>query len=560
MSLMALIARGMARGRFLSSIASCSFTHQIDASLRMASTNAHRASPAAAADAVSKGLVDPNSRILIHYKKNLVRPQLTRRIMRRGDLTELRDMVRLYDKRFDGTHLAACICKLSSLLTSFTYKINRQDPSAPLLPPSDPDSPQAIKTAAIEAAKHLAPLLDHASQGKREHRFIRLRFDTAATVLWALAKLPADIRRVVGPGPVIERVISRVTESNQALHEASPDRISLLLWSLAKLSFSPSSCSESAAVAIPSLAIRHPLDSSLIDDFHDRDVSSSSSSPYPTPSSVSSAVDACLAMTLKNSQRREAYLKQCSPANLAMFCSSLSALGRVELSVTKPLADQVNMRITNPASYQPFEAADYVGVVRGMASILDESFIAEQVKADDDTLRDLEGKEKILKLAELEDIEAIRKAERELEISGSPDWETLRRWKHRKADPYLKEVKMMTMRYRELKGQGVSGVELEEAMRGEAFKEIKVSVVRVMQEVAVHLSSPARAIEMQGGRGSSWSVEHLVHLSSAYAGARMRHDGLLHAIKVAIKVNKEKLQPWASAQLTKSLKTLGHEL
>ena len=38
-------------------------------------------SPAAAA--VAAGLVEPDSRILIHYKKNMDRPQLTTRIMKR---------------------------------------------------------------------------------------------------------------------------------------------------------------------------------------------------------------------------------------------------------------------------------------------------------------------------------------------------------------------------------------------------------------------------------------------------------------------------------------------
>lgn len=566
------------RGRFLSSLAHSRLLahHQVDPMFRMASTNSHRASPAAAAEAIAKGLVEPNSRILIHYKKNLMKRQLTRRIMRRSDLTELRDMIRLYHSKMDGAHVAACLCKLSSLLTSFTYKLTRQDPSSPILPTTSPDSPQAIKTAAIEVAKHLAPIVTLAAwvgtgpfdrnsppdiERDIPNRLTLLRFDTAATVLWALAKLPVDIRRVVCPGPTIENVIFRATLSNKALHEASPDRISLLLWSLAKLSFSSTICSEAAAIAIPSLALRHPLDSSLIDDFPDPEVASRNTSPYPSLTSISSAVNACLAMTLKNKNRREAYLKQCSPSNLAMFSSSLSALGKVELAITKPLAEQIVTRITNPSAYQPFEAADYVGAVQGMALVLEESFMSELMTADDEALNNLEDKVKILDISEMDDLARIRQVEKDLEASGSPDWETLKRWKHRNpVDPYLKEVKLMAVRYRELKSKGLPAGELKEAMRGEVFKEIKGSAVKVLQEVAVHLSSPARSIEMQGGRGSSWKAEHLVHLASAYAAARVRHDGLLHSIKVAVKGNRERMQPWMTTEVIKSFKTLGQDL
>jgi hypothetical protein len=48
-----------------------------------ASTAPHFKTRSSALEAVAAGLVDPSSRILTHYKKNIDRPQLTARIMKR---------------------------------------------------------------------------------------------------------------------------------------------------------------------------------------------------------------------------------------------------------------------------------------------------------------------------------------------------------------------------------------------------------------------------------------------------------------------------------------------
>ena len=64
---------------------------------------------------------------------------------------------------------------------------------------------------------------------------------------------------------------------------------------------------------------------------------------------------------------------------------------------------------------------------------------------------------------------------------------------------------------------------------------------------------------MQGGRGSSWKVEHLVHLASAYAVGKRGQDEFWHSIKVAVKVNRERLQPVMINRLIKAYKALGKE-
>jgi len=62
------------------SVASCSFTRESSRWYSGAPTYKAR-SPAGVA--IAAGLVAPDSRILIHYKKNIDRPQLTARIMKR---------------------------------------------------------------------------------------------------------------------------------------------------------------------------------------------------------------------------------------------------------------------------------------------------------------------------------------------------------------------------------------------------------------------------------------------------------------------------------------------
>ncbi|GAX85529.1 hypothetical protein CEUSTIGMA_g12945.t1 [Chlamydomonas eustigma] len=296
-----------------------------------ASTAPHFKTRSSALEAVAAGLVDPSSRILTHFKKNIDRRQLTARIMRRRNLIEVRDMIRLYINKLDTLHIAA-------LLTKLQWLMKRVDTSS---------SAQEMNTAK-ECIQLLVPIMQRSIERMEGSRFQHVyRPDSAAACLWALAKLPPEILNLV-PTAVLDGILGRAIFSANTLHDSAPRTMSLLLWSISKLSSSNKPLGSTSDGNTPTPASAAPLFPGISMPARDK------------------AVSAVLSMTL-SPQRMAPYLKQCSPAVLAQFSISLSSLGRMSDTIAQALSGEVIMRLNNLA-YKPFKAADFVGIAKGFAA------------------------------------------------------------------------------------------------------------------------------------------------------------------------------------------------
>jgi hypothetical protein len=286
--------------------------------------------PSAAAIAlVEQGLVSAGSRILQHHKRNIDRPQLTARLMKRRDVVELRDMIRVHSlpagRGLDPLHIAASLNRLGQLLKRAN---------------GGSEADQATARACVELlvpSMQRACGLREATQGKGGFQ-PRFKVDSACGVLWALAKLPSNVR-TPADSAVLDQVIQRATRNALSLHGSSPTTIATLVWALSKLS---ALAEEEGAGSLPPPP-----------------------PPRPSPAAVAAAVDAVLASTLSPA-RTSSYLKQCSPAVLALLCSGLASLQRLDAPTAQALASEVSRRLPNLA-FKPFESRDLVGVVQGMA-------------------------------------------------------------------------------------------------------------------------------------------------------------------------------------------------
>ncbi|GAX84266.1 hypothetical protein CEUSTIGMA_g11689.t1 [Chlamydomonas eustigma] len=267
-----------------------------------ASTAPHFKTRSSALEAVAAGLVDPSSRILTHFKKNIDRRQLTARIMRRRNLIEVRDMIRLYINKLDTLHIAA-------LLTKLQWLMKRVDTSS---------SAQEMNTAK-ECIQLLVPIMQRSIERMEGSRFQHVyRPDSAAACLWALAKLPPEILNLV-PTAVLDGILGRAIFSANTLHDSAPRTMSLLLWSISKLSSSNKPLGSTSDGNTPTPASAAPLFPGISMPARDK------------------AVSAVLSMTL-SPQRMAPYLKQCSPAVLAQFSISLSSLGRMSDTIAQALS------------------------------------------------------------------------------------------------------------------------------------------------------------------------------------------------------------------------------
>jgi hypothetical protein len=101
-------------------------------------------------------------------------------------------MIRLYTNKLDTVHIAALLTKLQWLLRR----------------PEISTSAQETATA-TEIMQLLMPIMERSIERKEGSRFQHVyRPDSAAACLWALAKLPPEILKLV-PTTLLDRILGR---------------------------------------------------------------------------------------------------------------------------------------------------------------------------------------------------------------------------------------------------------------------------------------------------------------------------------------------------------------
>ncbi|KAG1667375.1 hypothetical protein FOA52_001435 [Chlamydomonas sp. UWO 241] len=75
--------------------------------------------------------------------------------------------------------------------------------------------------------------------------------------------------------------------------------------------------------------------------------------------------------------------------------------------------------------------------------------------------------------------------------------------------------------------------------------------------IAAHVAAPDHAQELLRPKGA-WRPPHISHLASAFASARVRHDGLLSALSSAAQARSGEFHGWALTELHDACAALGH--
>ncbi|MEW5316257.1 MAG: hypothetical protein WDW38_007638 [Sanguina aurantia] len=157
----------------------------------------------------ARRLVAPDCRFLLTYKKTIPHPQLTYRLAKRSEVTDIRDMVALYSHQMDIVSVATALARLSAAQRAATANSTL--------------TPEFLAASADTLARLHARLEEQIQWGA---------LAPISAVMWSLSQLQAPLST---PPELALALLTKAVSSRTKMVVGQPHRLSVMAWALPRL-------------------------------------------------------------------------------------------------------------------------------------------------------------------------------------------------------------------------------------------------------------------------------------------------------------------------------------